>query len=437
MNKNLIKEIIREFQETELPQLIQRETVIPLTSNKIVVLIGPRRSGKTYLLFSLMKNLIEEGFSKEQLIYISFDNPLLMPFESKDINLIIEAYREMYPEYVNKVNYIFLDEIQNVKEWELAVRFIHDTRKFKIFLTGSSSKLLSKEIATQLRGRAIGFQLFPFSFKELLKANNIKTDRHLFYSQERYQVIKHLEEYFKTGGFPEVVLEDNTDLKIRILKEYIETMFFRDLIERYRVKNQVLLRELMRFLATNIANIFSLNSFYRFIKGTHPHTPRTLLNYLTYLEDIGFFYFIKKFSYSLKEQTRTLRKCYIVDNGIYHVYGFKFSENKGKILENTVFLELKNQQAKNPLMEIFYWQDNQKREVDFVVKEGKEVKTLIQVSDNLDNIKTREREINSLLKASEELRCNQLLVITSDTEADEKIKGKEMRFLPLWKWLLS
>jgi hypothetical protein len=437
MDKETIKRVIKEFQETVLPEVFPREVEIPMASQKIIVITGPRRSGKTYLLFLLIKKLITQGISPQQIVYINFDDPRLLPFNAKDIESILEGYRELYPEYRNKVNFMFLDEIQNVKDWEIGIRRICDTKKFRIFLTGSSSKLLSKEIATHLRGRAIGFEILPFSFREILLAKGIELEKNIIYSQERFSINKYLNSYLEIGGFPEIVLEENPDLRIRILKEYLETMFFKDLVERYNIKNQPLIRELIKYLVTNTANIFSLNAFYKWIKQTYPVTKRTLINYVAFLEDIGLFFLVRKFSYSLKEQTQTPRKCYIVDNGFRNVYGFKFSEDRGKILENTVFLELKQRQTKNPLIEIFYWQDYRKREVDFVVKQGKDIITLIQICANIEDFKVKKRETISLIKAAEELKCNSLLVITFDYDAVEKMKNKTVVFKPLWKWLIN
>lgn len=437
MNKEIVKEVIKEFQEAELPEILPREIDIPLSSLKIIAIIGPRRSGKTYLLFLLIKKLLSQQISPEQIIYINFDDPRLLPCDANGIEMILQAYRELYPEHLKKTNYLFLDEIQNVRDWELGIRRIYDTKKFRIFLTGSSSELLSKEIATQLRGRALGFEILPFSFREVLLAKGIKLNKHIVYSMERFSINKHLEEYLRIGGFPEVVLEKDQNLKVKILKEYLETMFFKDLVERYGIKNQQLLRELMKYLTTNVSNIFSVNAFYKWIKKSYPLTKRTLLNYVSYLEDTGLFFFIKKFSYSLKEQTQRPRKCYIVDNGLRFVYGFKFSEDEGKNLENAVFLELQHRKIKEPLMEIFYWNDYKKREVDFVVKQGKNVEQLIQVCAKIDDFKTKERETIALLKAEEELKCKNLLIITHDYEKEEKVDSRKIVFKPIWKWLIE
>ncbi|MFZ6017768.1 MAG: ATP-binding protein [Nitrospirota bacterium] len=209
------------------------------------------------------------------------------------------------------------------------------------------------------------------------------------------------------------------------------------MIERYRIKNQPLLRELVKFLTTNTASVFSLNAFYKWIKGTYPVTKRTLLNYVSYLEDTGLFFLVRKFSYSLKEQAQRPRKCYIVDNGLRSAYGFKFSENEGKNLENTVFLELQHRKAMNPLREIFYWQDYKKREVDFVVRQGKDIQELIQVCAKSSDFRVKGRETTALSKAAEELKCNNLSVITLDYEKEEKVNGKKIVFKALWKWLIG
>lgn len=437
MDKEIAKQIIRESQEVAVRDIVPREIEVPLSSRKIIAITGPRRSGKTYLVFSLMNNLTSRGVPPERILYVSFDDPRTLPSGARDIETILEAYRELYPEHIDKTNYIFFDEIQNVQEWELGVRRIYDTGKFRIFITGSSSRLLSKEIATRLRGRAVSFEILPFSFREVLLAKGVTLKRDTAYSQERFVVKKHLDAYLKMGGFPEVVLEPGADLRIRILKEYLETRFFRDLIERFRVKNQQLLRELIRHLVTNTASLFSLNAFYKWIKGTYPVTKRTLLNYVSYLEEIGLFCLVRKFSYSLKEQVQTPRKCYVVDSGFRTVYGFSFSEDRGRVLENAVFLELKHRQVKDPMIETFYWRDYQKREVDFVVRRGRKVAALVQVCADVENPKTRERETASLVRAGKELKCKDLLVITFDYDKVDTIEDREVVFKPIWKWLIG
>ena len=318
----------------------------------------------------------------------------------------------------------------------MGVRRIHDTKIFKIFLTGSSSKLLSKEIATQLRGRAINYEISPFSFKEFLRAKNIELNERIVYSEERFKIINYLEEFIQFGGFPEVVLEEDDNVKLRILKEYIDTMFFKDLVERFKIRNTLILRELTKFLITNISSYFSINSFYKWIKSVSPVTRRTIINYVSYLEESGIFHFVKKYSFSLKEQTLSLKKVYIVDLGLRRVYGFKFSQDRGRSLENIVFLELLKKKLKNPIFEVYYYKDRRNHEVDFVLTEGDSVKYLIQSCLSLTDEKTRKRELTSLINASEELKCNNLFIVTLDHEEEIEISGKRIVVKPLWKWLI-
>lgn len=437
MNKETIKQAIVEFQEDNLPSIIPRDTTIPLESDKIIAITGVRRSGKTYLIFSLIKELIESGISRDRIVYINFDDPRLLPAFTGDLELILEAYWEIYPGNQDSINYLFLDEIQHVRNWELGVRRIYDTKKFRIILTGSSSKFLSRDIATSLRGRSVNFEIIPFSLQEFLRAKNVRIDKLSPYSKVRYQAKKYLEDYFICGGFPEIVLQQDPGMKIRILREYVETMYLKDLIERYRIKNQVVMREFLKFLISNASNLFSLNAFWKWMKNAYPVTKRTLIYYLSYIEDSGIIYLVKKFSYTLKEQNLRPRKVYIVDNGLRKAYGFEFSQDKGKIIENSAYLALRHFQIKSPLVEIYYWRDGKGREVDFIVKDGREVKQLIQVCSNPQEFGAKKREILPLVKAMEEFNMKDSLVITEDFEDEEKIEGKKIRYIPLWKWILT
>lgn len=230
---------------------------------------------------------------REKIIYINFEDPRLLPFEARNFEVLLDSYRELYPGLYPELDtakaYFFLDEIQVVKNWEIAVRRIYDSGKFFVFITGSSSRLLSSEMATQLRGRALTFELFPFSFKEVLNARGIKIDELTFYSGMRFSILKAFEEYLSYGGFPEVVLTEEKELKLRILKSYVKTMFLKDLVERYEIRNQVVMRELVKYLATNVSSLFSVSAFFRWIKQAYPVTKRTLINYLNYLEDSRLF----------------------------------------------------------------------------------------------------------------------------------------------------
>lgn len=312
----------------------------------------------------------------------------------------------------------------------MAVRRIYDREKMRIFVTGSSSKLLSKEIATALRGRTISYELQSFSFLEILTAKGVEITPDLPYSSKRFYVKKLLDEYMKFGGFPEVVLQGKENTKIRILQEYLNTVFFRDLVERYSVRNTILLKELIRFLVSNISRYFSVSRFYKLAKQKSKVTKRTILNYCSYLEDVRLILFVKKFG-TLKEQMVSLRKVYCIDVGFKTASRFCTSEDFGRIAENLVFLKLRERQLRDPLTEIYYWQ---KHEVDFVVKRGK-VEEIIQVCWDIEEAK--EREIEGLLEASRFFGIKRGVIVTGDFEGEEEVEGVKIEYIPLWKWLFS
>ncbi len=420
--KDIFKKILVEFRETPLPWLVKRqEFVLPQKVNKIITLVGPRRVGKTYYFYQLMKKIKD----KSQILYFNFEDERVFPFRKEDFETLLEAYFELFPN--QKQTWIFLDEVQQAESWQLFVRRLYENKRFKIFLTGSSSQLLSREIATQLHGRTLSFFLYPFSFSEFLKAKKIDYQiEQLSYSQQRFPVKHAFEEYLKFGGFPEVVLEPAT--KEPILAEYFSTIYFKDLIERFKIKNNTLLKLLMNFLASNVANQFSLNAFFKWAKTQTKVSKKTLINYQHYLEEIFIFFFVSKFAYSLKEQTVNPKKAYLIDNGLANVVGFHFSEDRGRLLENLVFLELKRRNQ-----EVFYYQT--KKECDFLVKKGRRVTEAIQVCQNLTD-QNRQGELAGLQEAMQEFKLKRGLLLTEDQKEIIQEKNLKIEILPLYKWLL-
>jgi len=237
-------------------------------------------------------------------------------------------------------------------------------------------------------------------------------------------------EYLEFGGFPEIVLSSE---KKRILLSYFETIISRDIIDRYKIREREKIKTLAKFYLTNISSSITYNRVSKFIDI--PLT--TVERFSEYLETANLIFFVKNFSYSLKEQEKTPRKVYSIDSGLSNTIGFRFMKNFGRTMENIVLLELKIRQTFNPGIEIFYWKDYQQREVDFVLKDGTKVKQLIQVCYNIDDMNTKERELRSLLKAMDEFKLNDGVVITEDFEDEEKIDGKKVFYKPIWKWLLS
>ncbi len=427
INKEKWGEIIREFHERGIPDLIEREINIPkeVPLKRAVSIIGPRRSGKTYSMFQLIKNILK-GTSIHQTIYINFERIDLEGVRSEDLINIVEVYYEIYPQNKNKKLWLFLDEIQNVNDWEKYVRTVLDAKDIQVFISGSSSKLLSKEIATSMRGRTLTYKILPFSFEDYL---NVKRENIGKYptSIEKAKILNKLKSYLEGGGYPEAIIYSKE--RDKILMDITETTIFRDVIERYKIRNIKLLKLLIKSLINSAAREFSIHKFYNFIRTTGIKASKTsLYNYVDALQDVFFIFPLRKFSYSYKEGEQSLPKIYVIDNGILTINGI--NEN-GRLIENFIFIELLRRGK-----EINYYKSADNKEVDFLIMDKKRVKQLIQVSFSLDDIKTKEREVKGLLSASKDLHCNNLMIITWNYEGEEKIKGKKIKFIPLWKWLL-
>lgn len=417
--KDQFKQIIKEFHEKRIPEVYKRELYIPET-RKIVSLIGSRRSGKTFFFYQLISDL-REKIDVSQVTYINFEDDRILPLELKDLNLLLEAYFELYPENTEKTVYFFFDEIQNIGDWEIFVRRIHDTVDSRIFVTGSSSKLLSKEIATSLRGRTLPFYVYPLSFREFLSFKGVEAGENTEYSSKRYLVKNLFEEYMLWGGFPEIVLEDES-LRQMILNNYYEMFIYRDLVERYSIRNITLLKNISKYLLTNISAPFSRRSYYNVLKNSMSVGKDTLGEYVSYLEDINLVYLVPIFSYSLKKQQVNPPKIYCIDTGLRSAVAFRFSGDCGKIAENIVFIELKRRGY-----EIFYWKDH--KEVDFVIKDISGKLTAINVSytNNIEN-----REIDGLKEFVGKFDAD-LILLTKDL--GKTVEGID--FIPLWKWIIN
>jgi hypothetical protein len=416
--KTVFKQIIKEFHERNLPETYSRDLQIPDTK-KIVSLIGSRRSGKTFYFYNRIKDLLAKE-DLTQILYINFEDDRIMPLVLNELNLIIEAYFELYPDNTKKRLHFFFDEIQNIPEWELFIRRLHDTMDVRIFITGSSSKLLSKEIATSLRGRTIPNYLYPLSFREYLYFEGIALEKDVEYTHERYAIKNLFQDYMRWGGFPEIALEEEA-LRQSILKNYYEMFIYRDLVERFSIRNISLLKNLSGYLLTNISTPFSINSYYRTIKESTQVSKETLAEYISYLEDINLIYQVPIFDPSLKKQQVNPRKIYCIDQGLRGAVAFQFSKDSGRLAENIAFIELKRRSY-----EVYYWKDS--KEVDFIARDMNGNLKAINVSYT-NEIDARETEG---LREFAKTRDAELIILTEDLEETEN----DIRFIPLWKWLL-
>lgn len=385
-----------------------------LRQDIIKVVTGVRRCGKSIFCFMVLKGT---DFG-----YVNFDEKELVGLENYDE--ILRYVQEFYGD----VDYLFLDEVQNLENWELWVNSLH-RRGYNLLITGSNAKLLSRELATHLTGRHIAIGLFPFSFREYLDVAGFHI-RDEYTEQERGTLLNHLKKYIEVGGFPEVVVKG---YDYTYLQTLFDSIILKDVVQRYKVRYVDDLYNLARFLMSSFSNEVSYTKLKNTLKFRSVHTVQ---NYVRYLEDTYLVFHLDRFSFKQREQIKSPKKMYAVDTGMVNALAFTFSENIGKLMENTVAVELLRQRSgSGSRLELYYWKDPQQREVDFVIKEGADVARLIQVCHDIDNPKTKARELKSLVLAAGELDCRDLLVITWDWEGEEEFKGCDIRFVPLWKWL--
>ena len=426
-----IAQVIQEYWEKDIPLTKERDIELILDKNFINDIVGPRRSGKTYLMFLTIKKLIENA-DKQTTIYINFENRKLMPLKESYFNDIIKfIYSEELLERYDII-YLFLDEVQRIDGWERYIRSIHDEfkEKIKIFVSGSSANLLSKEYSKLLTGRHLTTKVTPLSFKEFLHFKGVTVVEKPLTERKEAKVRKLLKEYLQTGGFPEVVLGDD---KETILSQLFTDIVTRDVLSRVDIRKEDIVEEFAYYLVSNVSNLLSFNKMKNYFssRGLKISVP-TLANYFWHLKNAFLFFDNLIFSYKVKDQMQYPRKVYCTDNGVANVAGFKTFENLGRIYENTVANELLRRGCK-----VYYWKNRRQEEVDFVIKDGIQIKQLIQVCYDMETVDTKQREVKALKKAMDEFQLKEGLIITDIIEDEEKIDGKHICYIPLWKWLLS
>ncbi len=381
---------------------VNRELKLSKT-NLIQVVLGIRRSGKSFFIAHYLKG---KNFG-----YIDFDDPRIK-YEG-----IIDAFYKAYGD----VEIVFLDEVQEIHHWERIAEFFRK-RGHKVFITGSNSMLLKPELATRLTGRHISYQLYPFSFREFVKAKNIENRGAI----GRAKLINLLRSYLIKGGFPEVVVEN--EIPELYARELISNILTKDIIGKNKIKYKATLSDVFFYIVENFASLVSISAIRKKYKIGSDHTVK---NYLKLMQDAFVIHFIEQFSYKPHIRKSMPFKAYIADPSF--IISIK-DINTGKRMENIVGVDLLRRKSYwNNLWEIFYWRDYQQREVDFVIKERNRVKELIQVTYASGKDEIERRELRGLKKASELFKCKNMKVITWDYE--DVSDGIE--FIPLWKWLIK
>lgn len=389
--------------------------ITSLVKQKInIVITGHRRSGKSTFLLQWMNKYNNSSF-----YYLDFSDERLVDFKTKDFQLLYEIFLEHFGEK----DTFFFDELQGKKyDWNKFVNRLYSEGK-RFFITGSNADLLSKEISTYLTGRHFDIMMWPFSFEEYLGYNNF--NKNYKSTSGKIETIKHFNNYIKQGGFPEIVVYKNTDLLENIYQDVINN----DILGRYDLKEEVQFKKMALFLISNFAKEFSYTSLKNNFNLGSTNTSK---NYVSYLTSTYLLFELSKYDYSLKTQETYSKKIYVIDTGLINKMAFAFSENLGRLYENLVFIELKRREQN-----IYFWKDKLNYEVDFLIIDKNKVTSLIQVVYDLNDSKTKEREIRGLISGLNEFKLKTGIMITKDLEKEEKIDDKVIKYIPLWKWLLE
>ncbi|MCG2754927.1 MAG: ATP-binding protein [Desulfobacteraceae bacterium] len=403
----------RELESRLQERYVERKIPLPwdLGNDLIKVITGPRRAGKSFYAVHLLQQAGSYG-------YVNFDDERLTVVG--DYDEIVSAVNAIY----GNPRYLLLDEIQNLPRWEMFANRLQ-RQGFRLLITGSNANLLSSELATHLTGRHAVAVLFPFSFGEYLATSG----------DQRTEVEKKdaLDAYAEHGGYPEPLLKkiDRRDY----LRTLLQSTLYKDIVKRYKIRSVQGIEDLALYLMSNIAREYSFNTLSGVTKCRSVHTVE---KYIRYLQEAYLVFSLPRFSFKLKGQAGYNKKIYCTDNGLAVSAGFRFSVDRGALYENLVSVALKKQEIAGRIS-LFYWKSPQNEEVDFVIKEGLHISRLIQVCSDISNPKALKREMRALLKASQELHCDELLLLNDRVDRTEKFKWQDaerpIRLMPLWQWL--
>lgn len=386
-----------------------------LNTGLIKLITGPRRAGKSVMALQLLKN--------KTFAYLNFDDDLLL--KNFDEDAVIQTLNEVYSGY----EYILLDEIQNLPNWELWINKLY-RRGTNLVITGSNSKLLSHELASALTGRFVQIAVFPFSFVEVMQAHKLMAPvEYETTPGQKGNLLNLLANYLQKGGYPETVL--NPGISKNYLSSLFDSILLKDILKRFRIRQTQQLYDLANYLLANYTNPYTSNQLKTELNF---NSVTTLQKFIDFLEEPYLFVNLTRYSNKIKNQQKSPRKAYIIDNGFIRARSFELSPNLGRLLENMVFIELLRQNYK-PGLDLFYYHTRNKKEIDFLLRKGYKTEKLIQVCYDLSHQKTLKREINALKEASDELRCNKLLIITWDKDENIENNGLQIEVISAYNWL--
>ena len=432
MRKDVIKSLIA-IKQSEIPfDVIGRDIALPLNRKKIITVPGVRRCGKSTLMEIAINELVESGVSVERILWLGFDDERLKNMTSDELDDVIVSYMEMYPDILIKDVYMFFDEIQLIKDWEYFVLRVYKSYCKNIYVCGSNATMLSTELSSALRGYPLEYETYPLSFNEYCRFRGIPTKG--FLEQDKARLRTAFEAYNMESAFPEIVLTSSKSEQIKLLQGYFDTMLLKDLVEHYRISNIGVVRYFVKRIMANLTKPTSINAIYKDIKSQGLKVSKDdLYLWANYICDIFMFIRISRYDRSLIKEQKSLDKYYCIDNGLRGAVLMPQSNDNGKGLENVVLLQLNR--IKQPSDKITYYQGE--KECDFVLQRNESVIQLFQVTWDMTDENTREREVNGILEASQITGCDKLFIITKEEECLIEVEGKQIQVLPAWKWLLS
>jgi predicted AAA+ superfamily ATPase len=429
--KNRISQLIDDFHERDLPHPMPRDQRFFEFKGKADVVIGMRRAGKTWFCYQKMAQLLAADIRKTEMFYLNFEDDRLLEFNITHFQDVLDVYYGKYPHHRNSTCHFFFDEIQCIDQWEIFIRRLLDTENVQVYLTGSSSKLLSTEIATSLRGRSLTVEIFPLSFQEFLKFHKLFSDPpKTFGANTASKLRKAARDYLEIGGFPEVQGRDR-HLRMEILQGYIDSVLLKDVIERHKVSNITALKYLVRSVMASPGGKFSVNKFYNTLRSMAIKcTKNNLYEYLDHLVDA--FVFSKVYLHTRSEKARLINpaKIYTIDTGLLNAMTFRNSSDHGPLLETMVFMHLRRMGY-----EIEYVNTKDGYETDFFARHKNDgTIQLIQACWDISDKSTVERELRGLKSAMHEFSIPTGTVVTWDDETDI---DNNIKAVPIWKWLLK
>ena len=402
LTRATLREVILSWTDSldksEMGIIREKESEIKILNSFALIITGIRRCGKSTFLNHILRKQ-KKGH------YLNLEDPRLEGFELSDFSKVEIIMKELYGED----GIYFFDEIQNIPKWEKFIRYLVDKKK-KVLITGSNASLLNRELGTKLTGRHLQTELFPFSFNEFLNLKNADAS------------LKSFNDYFYKGGFPEFLKKDEPS----ILHELLSDVIMKDIAVRFGIKNTNILNKIAIYLISNIGKEFSYNSIKKMFDVK---SVQSVIDYVFFFENAYLIFTVPRFSYSYRQQQVNPKKAYSIDNGFSYNNSASFSKDKGKMLENIVFLGLRRR-----FKDIFYFQE--KFECDFVIKEREKITHAIQVCFDV-NDETKDREINGLLAALNEFKLTEGIILTYNQEDKFLIKEKKITLKPVWKWLLK